>query len=223
MQAVGYYRVSTQRQGRSGLGLEAQQHRVRTFCQGEGLELIAELTEVESGKGFDALELRPTLKHAFEIARKTDSVVVVAKLDRLSRDVAFITALMTRKGRFVVAEFGLEADPMMIQMYAVLAERERVAISERTKAALQALKARGVQLGNPTNRADAQARSVERLKANADVFAEKMNAIVQPMVQSGLSRQEIARRLNDLHLPTARGGRWHPTTVSRVIQRYQRS
>jgi DNA invertase Pin-like site-specific DNA recombinase len=97
MQAVGYYRVSTQRQGRSGLGLEAQQQRVRAFCQGEGLELIAELTEIESGKGFDALELRPTLAQAFEIARKTDSVVVVAKLDRLSRDVAFITSLMTRK------------------------------------------------------------------------------------------------------------------------------
>jgi DNA invertase Pin-like site-specific DNA recombinase len=125
--------------------------------------------------------------------------------------------------RFVVAEFGLEADPMMIQMYAVLAERERVAISERTKAALQALKARGVQLGNPTNRAEAQARSVERLKANADAFAEKINQIVQPMVNSGLSRQEIARRLNDLRLPTARGGHWHPTTVSRIIRRYKKS
>jgi DNA invertase Pin-like site-specific DNA recombinase len=142
--------------------------------------------------------------------------------------VRFVVAdhqFVTRRVRFVVAEFGLDADPMMIQMYAVLAERERVAISERTKAALQALKARGVQLGNPTNRAEAQARSVERLKANAnaDAFAEKINQLVQPMVNSGLSRQEIARRLNDLRLPTARGGRWHPTTVSRVIRRYQGS
>ena len=107
----------------------------------------------------------------------------------------------------------------MLQMYAVLAERERKAISERTKAALAALKARGVQLGNPTNRAEAQAKSVARIKDNADAFALKINRLVQPLLQSGLSKQEIAKRLNDLRIPTARNGSWHCTTVSRVIER----
>jgi DNA invertase Pin-like site-specific DNA recombinase len=220
MKVVGYYRVSTARQGRSGLGLEAQQSSVRAFCLREGLDLIEEVIEVESGKGFDALELRPQLNHAFTVARQANALVVVAKLDRLSRDVAFVTSLMANhKARFVVAEFGLDADPMMIQIFAVLAEKERKAISERTKAALAALKQRGVALGNPTNRAEAQAKSVERIKANADAFAFKINRLVQPLLKSGLSKQEIAKRLNDLRIPTARNGRWHHSTVSRVIKR----
>lgn len=221
MKAVAYYRVSTQRQGRSGLGLEAQEQRVREFCTKEGLELIEEITEIESGKGFDALTLRPKLNLAFDLARKASAVVVVAKLDRLSRDVAFITSLMaSSKVRFVVAEFGLDADPMMIQMYAVLAERERKAISERTKAALQTLKLRGVQLGNQTNLGDAQVKSVESIKLNADTFASRIKNIIDPMVQVGLTREEIARRLNELKVPTSRGGSWHSTTVSRIINRF---
>ena len=222
MKAVGYYRVSTAQQGRSGLGLEAQQSSVQAFCLKEGLELIEEFEEVESGKGFDALVLRPELNQAFTLARQVKALVVVAKLDRLSRDVAFVTFLMTQKVRFVVAELGMDADQMMIQMYAVLAERERKATSERTKSALAALKQRGVQLGNPTNRQEAQAKSVKRIKANADAFALKINRLVQPMLDSGLSKPEIAKRLNDLRIPTARNGRWHYTTLSRVIQRYQK-
>lgn len=220
MRAIAYYRVSTFKQGRSGLGLEAQETSVRAFCQREGLELIEELTEVESGKGFDALVMRPKLNQAFTLARKNQALVVVAKLDRLSRDVAFVTALMAnQKVRFVVADLGLDADPMMIQMYAVLAERERKAISERTKAALAALKLRGVQLGNPRNRAAAQANSVVQMKANADAFAERMLTLIGPMLDSGLSKQEIACRLNDLKIPTARNGTWHETTVRRIVRR----
>lgn len=131
--------------------------------------------------------------------------------------------MANHKVRFVVADFGLDADPMMIQMYAVLAERERKATSERTKAALAALKQRGVQLGNPTNRAEAQANSVERIKANADVFAQRMLNLIQPMRDSGLSTSEIAKRLNDLRIPTARHGTWHDTTVRRIVKRNQQT
>jgi DNA invertase Pin-like site-specific DNA recombinase len=219
MKAVGYYRVSTAKQGRSGLGLESQQAMVRDFCQREGLDLINEQTEVESGSGFDALSLRPKLDAAFKTARKTGAVVVVAKLDRLSRDVAFITSLMTQKVKFVVAEFGLDADPTMIQMYAVLAERERKAIGQRTSAALQALKARGVTLGNKTNRVEAQAKSVKASQAKADDFAGKIAGIIKPLADTGLSHRQIAKRMNELRIPTARGGEWQTTTVSRALAR----
>ena len=123
--AIAYYRVSTQRQGRSGLGIEAQRATVARFAEAEGMTLLAEYIEVETGKGADALDRRPQLAAALEAARKAKCPVVVAKLDRLSRDVAFISGLMAQRVPFIVAELGADADPFMLHLYAALAEKER--------------------------------------------------------------------------------------------------
>ena len=143
--AVAYYRVSTQRQGRSGLGLEAQRTAVARFAETEGITLLAEFTEVETGKGADALDRRPQLAAALATARQEKCPVLVAKLDRLSRDVAFIAGLMAQRVPFIVAELGADADPFMLHLYAALAEKERRQISERTRAALASRKAQGAK------------------------------------------------------------------------------
>ena len=146
---ISYIRVSTQKQGRSGLGLEAQRAANAQFASREGFAIAAEFTEVETGKGADALDRRPQLAAALADARRRKCPIVVAKLDRLSRDVAFISGLMARKVPFIVAELGADVDPFMLHIYAALAEKERRNISIRTKQALAAAKARGVRLGNP--------------------------------------------------------------------------
>jgi DNA invertase Pin-like site-specific DNA recombinase len=140
--AIAYYRVSTARQGRSGLGIEAQRAAVVRFAEAEGLELTAEFVEVETGKGADALDRRPQLAAALATGRSRKCPVIVAKLDRLSRDVAFISGLMAQRVPFIVAELGRDADPFMLHLYAALAEKERRLISERTKAALAAARQR---------------------------------------------------------------------------------
>src|SRR4051795_1369076 len=146
-QAVAYVRVSTGRQGKSGLGLEAQRAAIQAFADGEGIEVAAWFTEVETGKGLDALDRRPELAKALAQARRLKGPVIVAKLDRLSRDVAFVAGLMAQRVPFIVTELGADADPFMLHLYAALAEKERRLISERTRAALQASKARGTRLG----------------------------------------------------------------------------
>ena len=148
---ISYLRVSTDRQGKSGLGLEAQRAAIETFAHANGYGIVAEYVEVETGKGSDALSRRPQLAAALAAARKAKCAVVVAKLDRLSRDVAFIAGLMAQRVPFVVAELGEDADPFMLHLYAALAEKERAMIAARTKAALAAKRAQGVQLGNRTN------------------------------------------------------------------------
>src|SRR4051794_24832525 len=145
--AVAYIRVSTARQGRSGLGLDAQQAAISRFCEAEGFEITATHVEVETGKGSDALDRRPELAAALAEAKRKKCAVLVAKLDRLSRDVAFIATLMSQRVPFIVAELGADADPFMLHIYAALAEKERRLISARTKAALQAAKARGRRFG----------------------------------------------------------------------------
>ena len=140
---VAYYRVSTQKQGRSGLGLEAQRKAVANFAAAEGFVIIAEFTEIETGKGSDALDRRPELKAALKAAKRAKCEVVVAKLDRLSRDVAFVSGLMAQKVPFISCELGTDVDPFMLHLYAALAEKERRLISQRTKEALQAAKERG--------------------------------------------------------------------------------
>src|SRR5262249_41363888 len=124
-EVIAYMRVSTQRQGRSGLGLEAQRTAIVRFAEAEGLRLASEFIEVETGKGTDALETRPQLKAALAAARKQRCPVCVAKLDRLSRDVAFISGLMAQRVPFVVAELGIDTDPFILHLYAALAEKER--------------------------------------------------------------------------------------------------
>ena len=133
--AIAYYRVSTQRQGRSGLGLEAQRAAVTRFAEAAGIVLLQEFTEVETGKGADALDRRPQLAAALAAARQGKCPVLVAQLDRLSRDVAFIAGLMAQRVPFIVAELGADADPFMLHLYAALAEKERRMISERTRSA----------------------------------------------------------------------------------------
>jgi DNA invertase Pin-like site-specific DNA recombinase len=142
-QIVAYVRVSTAQQGRSGLGLEAQRAALDRFAETEGFQIVAEHVEVESGKGADALERRPQLAAALAAARKRKCPVTVAKLDRLSRDVHFISGLMTHKVPFIVAELGADVDPFVLHLFAALPQKERALISQRTREALKAAKARG--------------------------------------------------------------------------------
>src|SRR5215831_17598678 len=184
--AIAYYRVSTTRQGRSGLGIEAQKAAVLRFAEAEGFDLIGEHTEVETGKGADALDRRPELAAALAKARKAKCPILVAKLDRLSRDVHFISGLMTHRVPFIVAELGADADPFMLHLYAALAEKERALISQRTKAALAAKKAQGVRLGNSRNLAEAQDLGKQTIIANADRFAVNVRPIVEAIRASGI-------------------------------------
>jgi DNA invertase Pin-like site-specific DNA recombinase len=131
--AIAYTRVSTAQQGKSGLGMEAQQAALTRFAEAEGFELVQMFQEVETGKGADALNRRPQLAAALKAAKKLKSPIIVAKLDRLSRDVHFISGLMAHKTPFIVAELGADADPFMLHLYAALAEKERAMISRRTK------------------------------------------------------------------------------------------
>ena len=149
--AIAYLRVSTQRQQRSGLGIEAQRATIARFAEAEGLTIIAEFVEAETGKGADAIDRRPQLAAALAAAKTAKCSVVVSKLDRLSRDVAFVSGLMAQRVPFIVAELGRDADPFMLHLYAALAEKERRLISDRTKAALAAKKAAGNKLGNQRN------------------------------------------------------------------------
>ena len=159
MGIISYIRVSTGKQAKSGLGLEAQRAAIARFAGAEGLEITGEFVEVETGKGADALDKRPQLAAALAEAKQHKCPVVVAKLDRLSRDVHFISGLMAQKVPFVVTDLGADVDPFLLHLYAALAEKERALISRRTKEALAAKKAQGKQLGNPKLLAAAAERS----------------------------------------------------------------
>jgi DNA invertase Pin-like site-specific DNA recombinase len=217
---VAYYRVSTREQGRSGLGIDAQRDAVARFAQNEGFEIVAEFTEVESGKGSDALEKRPQLAAALAEARRHGKCpVAVSKLDRLSRDVHFISGLMVHKVRFIVTELGVDADSFTLHLWAALAERERKIISERTKAALRAAKARGTRLGNP-RLAEARDAINSRSKADADRFAMSLAPVIQEVRAAGArTLREIAAALNNRGMATARGGRWEAQTVANILRR----
>ncbi|TIM24878.1 MAG: resolvase [Mesorhizobium sp.] len=216
--AVAYIRVSTAQQGKSGLGLEAQRAAIAKFAEAEDLELIAEFQEVETGKGADALNKRPQLAAALSDAKRNDCAVVVAKLDRLSRDVAFISALMAKRTPFIVAELGADVSPFMLHIYAAVAEQERAMISQRTKDALAAVKARGVKLGNPQIR-KAQEDAAERRTAIADGFASNVLPIIREIQATGASMRKTAAALNARGIPTARGGTWAATQISDILKR----
>jgi DNA invertase Pin-like site-specific DNA recombinase len=217
---ITYIRVSTDKQGKSGLGIEAQREAIARFAAAEGMEVAREFVEVETGKGADALERRPQLAAALAAARKAKAAVVVAKLDRLSRDVAFISGLMAQRVPFIVAELGADCDPFMLHIYAALAEKERALISERTSAALAAKKAQGTLLGNRTNLAEAQAAGVARVKQAADAFAANVLPIVRQIQATGVkTAKAIAVAMNARGVKTARGGQWHPTSVRLLLAR----
>ena len=218
--AVAYYRVSTQRQGRSGLGIEAQGSTVELFAETEGITIIGEFVEVETGKGSDALERRPQLAAALAAARTARCPVVVAKLDRLSRDVAFISGLMAQRVPFIVAELGADADPFMLHLYAALAEKERRLIGERTRAALASRKAQGARLGNPLNASAAAALGREAQVSEAERFAASILPLVRAIQSSGaVALADIAAALNNRGIRSARGGKWHVSAVQNLLAR----
>ena len=218
--AIAYYRVSTQRQGRSGLGIEAQKAAVTRFAEAEGILIVHEFTEVETGKGTDALDRRPTLSQALEAARQRKCPVIVAKLDRLSRDVAFIAGLMANRVPFIVAELGADADPFMLHLYAALAEKERRLISERTRAALSSRKLSGTRLGNPSNPGEAAAKGRQVCVSEADRFAQSVMPVVQAIQAAGVtSLRGLAIALNNRGVRTARGGKWQVSNVRNLLAR----
>jgi DNA invertase Pin-like site-specific DNA recombinase len=190
--------------------LRRSKPRLPGLPRAEGYDLTKTFEEVETGKGSDALDRRPQLAAAIKAARRLKAPVVVAKLDRLSRDVHFISGLMAHKTPFIVAELGADADPFMLHLYAALAEKERRLISQRTRDALQAKIAQGVKLGGLN--AEGIARrdaALERAKALAPILAEL----------EGKSDREIARTLNERKVETPTGAPWSAVTVARVRRR----
>jgi DNA invertase Pin-like site-specific DNA recombinase len=221
-QIISYIRVSTQQQGKSGLGIEAQRDAIARFAATEGYELIGEFMEVETGKGCDALERRPQLTAALGQARKAKCPVMVAKLDRLSRDVHFISGLMAHKVPFIVAELGADCDPFMLHIYAALAEKERNLIGERTRAALARKKLQGALLGNRTNLPTATAKAAASNRRIAAGFAANVVPVMQQIRAAGAtSYAAIADALNARGIHTARGGTWHSTTVRNILLRHR--
>jgi DNA invertase Pin-like site-specific DNA recombinase len=213
---VGYYRVSTARQGRSGLGLEAQKAAVRAHLEATGGLLRQSFTEVQSGSDDD----RPQLQAALKACRMTRSTLLIAKLDRLSRNAAFLLTLQAAGVRFVAADQP-EVSEVVVGVLAVMAQAERQAISDRTKAALAAAKARGVQLGNPRLKPGTKA-SAKRASKAAQVIAkaraeEFREAIEDARSQGCQSLRELAAHLNDLGATTPRGGTWAAASVSRLL------
>jgi DNA invertase Pin-like site-specific DNA recombinase len=216
---IRYIRVSTATQGKSGLGIEAQREALIRFEQAEGFECVREFVEIETGKGADAMDRRPQLAAALNEARRLRCPVAVAKLDRLSRDVHFISGLMAHRVPFVVAELGPDVDPFILHLFAALAEKERALISARTKAALAAAKARGVTLGGPRLTA-ARKSAVASIKAAADHHAANVLPVIREIQKSGArSLHQIADALNARGIATARGGAWHAKSVSNVLAR----
>ncbi|RXR29154.1 recombinase family protein [Sphingobium fluviale] len=217
-EAIGYVRVSTSKQGRSGLGLEAQREAISQFAERECITIIECFEEVETGKGWDALDRRPVLREALAKAKQRQCPIIVSKLDRLSRDVHFISGLMAQRVPFMVAELGADTDPFLLHLFAALAEKERALISQRTKDALARKIAAGVPLGNRTNLAEAQ-----RLGAAANIrAARQFSATVAPVIEqlrrSGTGTLSgIASGLERLGIRTARGGTWTPMQVKRVM------
>lgn len=210
---VAYYRVSTERQGRSGLGLEAQQAAVASFING-GSELVGEFTEIESGKR----NARPELAKAFEACRRHKAKLVIAKLDRLSRNLAFIATLMESGVEFVAVD-NPHANKLTVHILAAVAQHEREMISERTKAALAAAKRRGVTLGNP-QLAKAAKHGTAATKAAAKHFAANVLPVIRDIQAGGASSNTaIAAKLNERNVPTARGGKWAHVQVAAIIGR----
>lgn len=214
-QYVIYTRVSTEEQGKSGLGLEAQERDIDVFLTNfseEPFEVLDRFQDVLSGGTDD----RPQLAQALRMVRSTGAELLVAKLDRLSRKVSFIAALMDDKAvKLRVASMPF-ADKFQLHIYAALAEQERTFISERTKAALKAAKASGKQLGGLR---DKTMKRNEAIQAKAHAEAEKVMRVIGPLRQSGATLASIAATLNETGVSTSRGGEWTPTQVSRVLQR----
>lgn len=213
---VAYYRVSTLKQGQSGLGLEAQKVAVTEYLNGGEWSVVAEFQEIETGKGANALDRRPQLRAALELCRKQGATLIIAKLDRLARNVHFVSGLLETGVEFVAADMP-SANKVMIQMHAVMSEWERDQISARTKAALAAAKARGVQLGK-AGPANLKRHILERT-ADADEFAQKIAGVLNGLQSSGLTQRAMVEQLNLSGVKTPRGGEWSLTQLQRALAR----
>ncbi|HMT80313.1 MAG TPA: recombinase family protein [Azonexus sp.] len=218
---VAYQRVSTTKQGNSGLGLEAQQAAIQAYADRTGACIVESFTEIESGK----LNERPELLKALHHAKVTGSVLVIAKLDRLSRNAAFLLTLQDSGVRFVAADMP-EANNFTVGIMALVAQQEREATSKRTKEALQAAKARGTKLGNPNGAAallragKGNAAGVQAVKAKAQEYAQEMQAVLTHLQAQGkTSLGALAEALNVGGYKTPRGGAWHKTSVKNLLAR----
>lgn len=214
---VAYYRVSTQRQGDTGYGLDAQKRKVQEHLNGGKWNLLQEFTEIESGRN----NRRVQFKEALKLCKKTGAKLVVAKLDRLSRDVEFLAKLMKSSVKFECCDMP-DANTMTLQIMAVMAQAESTRVRERTKLALAEAKIRGVKLGNPHTdirlKAGRKGNRVQRSEAND--FAKEILPLIDGIKASGLaSLKDIAQALNARGVTTQRGGVWHPSTVSNILKR----
>ena len=222
---ISYLRVSTQRQGRSGLGLEAQRDAVNGFLNGGSWELVSEVVEVESGKNND----RPKLAEALRLCRIHGATLLVAKLDRLARNVAFVSTLMESGVKFTAVDLP-EANNLTVHIMAAMAEHEAKAISARTKAALAVAKARGVKLGGSRTLANGEVFAIASTAGRGAVASAKVRTasaarrtadllpVVEAIRAEGLSSlREIASALNQRGIRAARGGRWSAVQVSRIL------
>ncbi len=223
---VAYYRVSTQKQGASGLGLEAQREIVERHLNGGKWEIIAEFTEMESGKRSD--RKRPELRKALDLCEEQGAILIVAKLDRLTRNVPFLSTLLESPAKFIacdIPDFGNPAqNKFMLQMMTNVAEYEAELISQRTKAALEASKARGTVLGSPSPE-KGSVIGAARVKANADDHAAEVMKVIEELQKYGCNTlQKIADGLEARGMKTARGGtRWYPSSVKNVMERSKKN
>lgn len=211
---IAYYRVSTQGQGQSGLGLDAQRVAVQAYVQSVGGALIAEHEEVESGTLDDRVQLKAALKQC----RSEKAMLVIAKLDRLARSVHFISELLRSGVEFVAADMP-HANKLTIHIIAAVAEYEREVIAQRTKASLAAAKARGVRLGNP-NAANQSKMASDKTREQADAFAKGIKTVMQALhAQGATSFSSLAKSLEAHGVGTQRGGRWTAAGVRNILLR----
>jgi len=221
--AIGYVRVSTNKQGHSGLGLEAQREAIRAFAAAESFEVIKWVTEVETGSGADALDRRPKLAEALRAAKRAQCPVLVSKLDRLSRSVAFISGLMAERVEFVVTELGRQAEAFTLHLFAALAEKERELISQRTKAGLKAAKRRGQKLGaHAQRRADvlkASRQGAAVMRRQAEERAEALRWSIEAALREGSSLRGAAELLNAKSVASPGGGRWTASNLLTAARR----
>lgn len=213
---IGYIRVSTDEQGTAGNGLEAQAAAINKFAADNGYTIVEIVQEVASGK-LD-VEDRPVLSAAIKKCLKTKATLVVSKLDRLSREVSFISNLMKTNLKFLVTQFP-DANTLMLHMYAVIGQQEREFISQRTTDALAILKSKGIKLGGPKV-LEAGVLGRAATAAKADAFAERLRPSIERMRGTGMSFQAIADEFNTNGTKTARGGAWQATTVRNMCQRF---
>lgn len=221
MKIVAYHRVSTARQGSSGLGLEAQESAIREFSEARNGEILASFTEIESGKTAE----RPELESALHLSKLTGATLLIAKLDRLSRNAAFLLTLRDSGVKFIAADMP-DANDLTVGIMAVIAQQEREVISKRTKEALAAAKARGIKLGNPKGAAalrraaKGNAAAVRSIKHLADRHAQNLAPVVHSLQSEGKrSLGSIADALNERGMLTPRGAKWYKSSVRNLLAR----